>query len=163
MMNWGMVKEGVECVENVRARFDGEKRNPWDEPECGHHYARALSSWSTVVAMSGFLYDGSAAAVTAVPKIPQDDFQCFWASGTGWGTYSLRRQSGGTLFSIKVLKGTLHCKSCEIAAPGATAAVELAGSIIASAVVRNAERIVVTLDETLRLVANEELRFAVRA
>jgi non-lysosomal glucosylceramidase len=46
MMNWGMVKEGVECVENIRARFDGEKRNPWDEPECGHHYARAMSSWS---------------------------------------------------------------------------------------------------------------------
>jgi non-lysosomal glucosylceramidase len=82
MMNWGMVKEGVECVENIRARYDGEKRNPWDEPECGHHYARAMSSWSTIVALSGFLYDGAEAAVVAVPKIPRDNFRCFWATGT---------------------------------------------------------------------------------
>jgi uncharacterized protein (DUF608 family) len=46
MMNWGMVKEGVECVENIRSRYDGEKRNPWDEPECGHHYARAMVDYS---------------------------------------------------------------------------------------------------------------------
>ena len=48
MMNWGMVDEGVECVRNMRARYDGEKRNPWDEAECGHHYARAMASWSAV-------------------------------------------------------------------------------------------------------------------
>ena len=50
----GMVAEGVETVENVRMRFDGERRNPWDEPECGHHYARAMSAWSTLLAISGF-------------------------------------------------------------------------------------------------------------
>ena len=35
-----------EIVRDIRARFDGEKRNPFDEPECGRHYARALASWS---------------------------------------------------------------------------------------------------------------------
>ena len=39
MLYAGMVKEGVECIRNIRARYDGEKRNPWDEAECGHHYA----------------------------------------------------------------------------------------------------------------------------
>jgi hypothetical protein len=163
MMNWGMVKEGVECVENVRARFDGEKRNPWDEPECGHHYARAMSSWSTVVALSGFLYDGAAAAVVAVPKIPQDKFACFWATGTGWGTYSLRMKAGSTLFSIKVLRGTLACRSCEIAAKGATAAVETGGKAVRNQVIRREDRMVVTLDETLRMAASDEIRIAVRA
>ena len=54
MMSWDMVEEGVEILRNVRQRHDGEKRNPWDEAECGHHYARAMSSWSTILAMSGF-------------------------------------------------------------------------------------------------------------
>jgi non-lysosomal glucosylceramidase len=162
MMNWGMTKEGVECVENIRARFDGEKRNPWDEPECGHHYARAMSSWSTVVALSGFLYDGPAAAVTAVPKMPRDNFKCFWAMGTGWGTYSLRRNNAGTIFSIKVLAGTLACNSCEIAATGIMAAVESGGRTVKNRVTRNHERALVTFDETLRLASNDEIRMTVR-
>ena len=83
MMNWGMVEEGVECVKNVRLRYDGERRNPWDEAECGHHYARAMSSWSTVVALSGFFYDGAKSAVTAIPRLPHDRFDCFWATATG--------------------------------------------------------------------------------
>ena len=163
MMNWGMVKEGVECVENVRARFDGEKRNPWDEPECGHHYARAMSSWSTVVAMSGFLYDGAAAAVVAVPKMPREDFECIWATGTGWGTFSLRRQAGRTVFAIKVLKGTLACRSCEIAAAGTAASVESHGRLVENEVKRRSERMVVSLSETLHLAANDEMRITVRA
>jgi non-lysosomal glucosylceramidase len=45
-----------ECIGNIRARYDGEKRNPWDEAECGHHYARAMAAWSGVLALSGFRY-----------------------------------------------------------------------------------------------------------
>ena len=52
----GMVREGVETVEDVRRRHDGERRNPWDEPECGHHYARAMSAWAPLLALSGYLY-----------------------------------------------------------------------------------------------------------
>jgi len=163
MMNWGMVNEGVECVENIRARYDGEKRNPWDEPECGHHYARAMSSWSTIVALSGFLYDGPAAAVVALPRIPREDFQCFWSTGTGWGKFSLRRQSGSTLFAMKVLMGTLACRSCEIVATGIAASVEIGERTMKNQVTRNGERMVVTLDETLRLTANDEIRIVVHA
>jgi len=36
MMYAGMIDEGVEYIANTRARYDGEKRNPWDEAECGH-------------------------------------------------------------------------------------------------------------------------------
>jgi uncharacterized protein (DUF608 family) len=162
MMNWGMVNEGVECVKNIRARYDGEKRNPWDEPECGHHYARAMSSWSTVVAMSGFLYDGVAAAVVAAPKIPRDHFTCFWATGTGWGTFSLRKTAGGTVFSIKVMHGTLACRSCEFTARGPTAAVETGGRAVKNQVSRHEDRMVVTLDETLRVAASGEIRIMVR-
>ncbi|MBC7364647.1 MAG: hypothetical protein H5U07_08960 [Candidatus Aminicenantes bacterium] len=40
----GMTKEGLTIVKAVRYRYDGRCRNPWDEVECGHHYARAMSS-----------------------------------------------------------------------------------------------------------------------
>ncbi|MGA2050230.1 MAG: GH116 family glycosyl-hydrolase [Terracidiphilus sp.] len=162
MMNWGMVKEGVECVESIRARFDGEKRNPWDEPECGHHYARAMSSWSTIVAMSGFLYDGAAAAVVAVPKIPRDNFECFWSTGTGWGTYSLRREKNNTFLLIKVLRGTLACRSCEIAAAGAAATVVSGVTVMENRVERRDDRTLIILGRTVNMAANDELRITVR-
>jgi hypothetical protein len=112
--------------------------------------------------MSGFLYDGVAAAVVAAPKIPRDNFACFWATGTGWGTFSLRKTAGSTLFSIRVLRGTLACRSCEIAAKGATAAVETGGKAMKNQVTRREDRMVVTLDETQRLAAVDEIRIMVR-
>ena len=33
-----------------RGDSDGRKRNPFDEAECGHHYARALAAWSVLKA-----------------------------------------------------------------------------------------------------------------
>jgi uncharacterized protein (DUF608 family) len=167
MMNWGMVSEGVECVENIRARYDGEKRNPWDEAECGHHYARAMASWSAVVALSGFLYDGAAASVVAIPKIagkiPGDSFQCFWSTGTGWGTFSQRRQGGQTILSIKVLSGKLACRSCEMAATGTAASVEGLGRLVENRVETRADHVIVTLAETVPLSANDEITIIVRA
>jgi len=161
MMNWGLVQEGVECVENIRSRYDGEKRNPWDEPECGHHYARAMSSWSTIGALSGFLYDGPNGAVVATPRISRDNFKCFWATGTGWGTFSLVRQKGMTRFAMKVLGGTLVCRSCEIAAIGGNASVEIGGRAIRNQVAPREGRMVVTFDEMLRLTADDEIRITV--
>jgi hypothetical protein len=163
MMNWGMVREGVECVENIRSRYDGEKRNPWDEPECGHHYARALSSWSTVVALSGFLYDGVEGAVVAVPKTGAKNFRCFWATGTGWGTFSLDQQRGSTVFTVEVLAGSLACRSCEIAAAGTTASVQCGGRSIEHRVERREDRVKVILNETLRMAEKDQMRMEVRA
>jgi non-lysosomal glucosylceramidase len=163
MMSWGMVAQGVEIVESTRLRFDGEKRNPWDEAECGHHYARAMSSWSTVLALSGFRYDGVSQAVIAVPPGAHDQFHCLWATGTGWGSFSLQRQGSRTVFELKVLAGTLSCRSCEIAATAATAVVKSGGRSIENRVTRQAGRSVVTFGDTLRLPQNSEIRMEVHA
>jgi len=157
MMRWGMVDEGIEIVRNTRLRYDGEKRNPWDEAECGHHYARAMSAWSTVLAMSGFGYDGPSASVIAAPPTPGAEFQCIWATGTGWGTFSLRRLQNGVAFGLKVLAGSLACRSCEIAAAGLTAKVSSSGQTIGNRLERREDRAIVTFHETLRVPANGEL------
>jgi uncharacterized protein (DUF608 family) len=162
MMNWSMVEEGLECVRNIRMRYDGEKRNPWDEAECGHHYARAMSSWSAFLALSGFCYDGVTGSVIAAPKIDHPAFECFWATGTGWGTFSLRRQGASTVFAIKVLSGALLCRSCEIPASGTVATVESEGKKVGSRVSRHGDRVVVTFNDELRQKAKGEIRIEVR-
>lgn len=43
--------EAERVVRDVRDRYDGRKRNPFDEAECGHHYVRALAAWTVLRAM----------------------------------------------------------------------------------------------------------------
>jgi uncharacterized protein (DUF608 family) len=81
----GMVSEGLEVVRGVRSRHAGFNRNPWDEFECGHHYARAMSSWSLLLALSGFRYQASGDAFRFAPKVRQDDFRCFFTAHRGGG------------------------------------------------------------------------------
>lgn len=162
MMSWGMIDEGMEVVRNTRLRYDGEKRNPWDEAECGHHYARAMSAWSTILALGGFRYDGSSASVVAVPPAPGANFQCLWATGTGWGTFSLRRQAGSTIFTLKVLTGSLTCRSCEISASGTTASLRSGGRAIEHKFDRRGDRAVVAFEDTLHLAAKDEFEIEVR-
>jgi non-lysosomal glucosylceramidase len=163
MMRWGMVHEGVEIVTSTRLRFDGEKRNPWDEAECGHHYARAMSSWSTVLALSGFMYDGTKQAVTAAPPSGGGDFACFWATGTGWGQFTLQRSNGKAVFTVKVLAGHLNVRSCEIVGGGSVAAVMSSGKSIASRVTRKSDRAFVELAQPVQVEKGSELRVEVHA
>ena len=48
-----MAEDGLRCIAAIRARYDGRKRSPFDEAECGHHYARAMASWAAVLAWPG--------------------------------------------------------------------------------------------------------------
>ncbi|HZA34034.1 MAG TPA: GH116 family glycosyl hydrolase, partial [Vicinamibacterales bacterium] len=113
----GMVREGLECISNIRARYDGERRNPWDEAECGSHYARAMASWSALLAISGFRYHGGTREVTVLPRLAAAGFRCFWSTGTGWGTFSFDK--AGSPLRIRVLSGSLRCGVLVI--PGASA------------------------------------------
>jgi hypothetical protein len=131
MIYSGMVAEGLECIGNIRSRYDGEKRNPWDEAECGHHYARAMAAWTSLVALSGFAYDGVNAAVRITPRVPHQEFRCFWSTGTGWGTFSYAPSGkGGTLLSLEVLAGKLPQRTCEFSAAGTASSVRRKGNSI---------------------------------
>jgi len=158
MLYHGMAKEGVECIGNIRARYDGEKRNPWDEAECGHHYARAMAAWSGVVALSGFHYDGRVGAVTAMPRLNMPNFRCFWSAGTGWGTFAV----SPTGVRLQVLKGKLACKSAEFRGTGSKGTVTVGGKAVGHkvAVANGVAR--VEFDAPLTLEEGSELRVEVR-
>lgn len=75
-------------VAAVRARYGGDRRNPFDEVECGRHYARAMASWGTLVAWQGFSYD----AVDGVLRVtaPADRFTHVLATGGAWARLAVR-------------------------------------------------------------------------
>lgn len=94
----GWLAEGLELVAAVRARHDGVRRNPWDEVECGHHYARSMASWALLTALSGFRCDMAQGWVSFAPVLldeGQQEFRCLWSCGRGWGSYAQRRTADG--------------------------------------------------------------------
>ncbi|RKY84257.1 hypothetical protein DRQ09_08885 [candidate division KSB1 bacterium] len=106
----GWLKEGLSIVKGVRDRYDGLRRNPWDEVECGHHYARAMSSWSLLLALSGAHYDGIEKSITFGPRINREDFQCFWSAGSGWGKFKESVQNDNLKSSLIIEYGELNIK-----------------------------------------------------
>jgi hypothetical protein len=85
----GMVAEGLTLVEAVRSRYDGHTRNPWNEYECGNYYARAMSSYALLIALSGFHYSAPTHTLTLAPRLEADPFTCFFSTASGWGTFTL--------------------------------------------------------------------------
>jgi len=96
-------------VKAICSRYDGYKRNPWNEIECGHHYVRAMSSWGLLIALSGFYYNLADNEISFAPKVHEDDFTCLWTTGRGWGVYRQQKEkeSGRIIPRIQVLGGNM--------------------------------------------------------
>jgi len=99
-----MYEHGIEVMHNIRDRYDGSKRNPFNEAECGNHYARAMASWAGIIAESGFQYSGIEKRIhfTSAPG----DY--FWSNGSSWGMCSVFENDGQRNTELKVLSGRLE-------------------------------------------------------
>jgi hypothetical protein len=89
MMRMGLVAQGLEVVRVCRARYDGRVRNPFDEYECGHWYARAMSSYALLFGLSGARYDAVEHVLYVEPRI-KGDFKCFFSTATGYGIVGVK-------------------------------------------------------------------------
>ena len=102
LMLMGKVKEGLDIVRASRDRYDGRIRNPFNEYECGHWYARALSSYGYLQALTGVRYDAVDKTLYIDSKI--GDFTSFLSTETGFGTVSLKAGQ----CTLKVVYGKIN-------------------------------------------------------
>jgi uncharacterized protein (DUF608 family) len=89
LMFEGLVDEGLEIVRICRDRYDGSVRNPFNEYECGHWYARALSSYGLLQGLTGVRYDAVAKTLYIDSQVG-DNFRSFLSTATGYGTVGLK-------------------------------------------------------------------------
>ncbi len=102
LMLAGCVQQGLDVVRACRLRYDGRRRNPFNEYECGHWYARAMSSYGLIQGLTGVRYDAVTKTLHVNSKI--GDFRSFLSTATGFGTVEFK---GG--------KAKVEVKSGEIA------------------------------------------------
>jgi len=117
MIYEGMVKEGLMIVEGARSRHNGVKRNPWNEFECGDHYARAMSSYSLLLAMSGLLYDAASASLIFSPAAIRKNFRCFFSCGSGWGEIGQHVTKPGVEIVANVKHGEMQLSEVRVRWP----------------------------------------------
>jgi len=89
LMALGMVEEGLQIVRTCRDRYDGRVRNPFDEYECGHWYARAMSSYALLQGLTGARFDAVDRVLYLEPSI-KGDFRSFFSFAGGYGTVGVK-------------------------------------------------------------------------
>ncbi len=112
LLQEGMERDGLKVVRNIRARYDGRKRNPFDEAECGHHYARALASWGLIPAFTGFQHSALTRTLRfAAPKRP---VSWPWTTGAAWGTVVIRPRRRGLEVTLHVRGGRMLLRCLQV-------------------------------------------------
>jgi len=104
----GMLDEGLSIIRGAHDRYDGARHNPWNEVECGDHYARAMASWGCLLALEGFIYDGPAGTIGFAPRITPDNFKSFFTAAEGWGSLIQHRGNGAQHNSFDLKWGSLR-------------------------------------------------------
>ena len=103
LIDEGFVDEGLTIVKALRSRYDGRTRNPWNEYECGNWYARAMSSYALLGALSGFRYSAVERTLWFKPRLKSNPFQCFFSTASGFGTIALHDRT----VSVRLIEGEL--------------------------------------------------------
>ena len=110
MLQEGMTSEGLACIENIRDRYDGRKRSPFDEAECGHHYARAMAAWAAIPALTGFHYS----AVTHTMKFAAKNGRHFWSTGYAYGACRISLDGKWARVQLTVTEGTVGLRLLQL-------------------------------------------------
>ena len=114
MIYRGLTDEALKIIEGGRKRHNGKNRNPWNEVECGNHYARSLASYSLVPVLSGILYFAPEKKLRFAPRLDVDHSRFFFCINRGWGVISRRTENQKNVLSIEMISGSLEIAVIEL-------------------------------------------------
>jgi len=107
-MIWeGMVQEGLAITRALHDRYAASKRNPWNEVECGDHYARSMASYGVFLAACGYEHHGPAGYLAFAPRLSPENFRAAFTAAEGWGTFEQTRRGAEQSDTIQLLHGGL--------------------------------------------------------
>jgi len=152
MIYEGMINEGLAIAMGVRNRHRGDRRNPWNEFECGHHYSRSMASYALMLALSGFSHSAPEKRLGFSPRIYQEKFRSFFSTATGWGLYSQNIGDNGADMTLDLKYGSLCLNRLDLPSINLKkpqVKVTLKGKKIKAQVRRERNRFTVFLDPVL--------------
>ncbi len=174
MIYEGLVEEARKVVRMARNRYDGRRRdgldsgpggNPFNELECGKFYARAMSSWSLLIASQGLVLEGPKGLLGFKPKWQPEDHRSFFTAPEGWGLFIQKRKDKEQTERIEVRHGRLRVKEFVFALAkdvAATATVKIAGKPVAAVLERTGADVRLTLGQEAVVAEGSLVEIALR-
>jgi len=165
-MIWeGMVQEGLAVARAVHDRYHPSKRNPWNEVECGDHYARSMASYGVFLAACGYEYHGPKGRLGMAPRLGADDFRAAFTAAEGWGTFSQKRDGRTLRAAARVKFGRLRLRTLGLAMPDKaqpkSVSVKAGGAAVQAKHALDGARLLVALDADAVIEAGRALEVAV--
>jgi len=120
----GMTDAGLRLLRAVQGRYDGSRRNPYNEIECGDHYSRAMAGFSVLEACTGGWHDAWSGQLRL--GLGADRYPLL--AGTGWGEVT----AAAAAVSLRVLGGTVRISQVSLQS-GEIGAIHVDGAQVALA------------------------------
>ncbi|HEU5069414.1 MAG TPA: GH116 family glycosyl-hydrolase [Verrucomicrobiae bacterium] len=123
-MLWeGMITEGLAITRAVHDRYHASKRNPWNEVECGDHYARSMASYGVYLAACGYEHHRPQAQLAFAPRLAPEDFKAAFTTATGWGSFAQQRGPHALHGQLRLEWGRLTLRRFGLTAPATVTSV----------------------------------------
>ncbi len=157
-----LVEKGLAIAKAVHERYGAAKRNPYNEIECGDHYARSMASYGVFLAACGYEYHGPKGYLAFAPRINPENFKAPFTAAEGWGSFSQKVEQGQQTELIELLEGQLVVNELAfgkaIQFGGGRAKVEVDGTSIDAKFKEVSGRYVLTFAKRLGLNAGQTLK-----
>lgn len=105
MVHEGMVEEALVICRAIHDRYHPSLANPYNEVECGDHYARALASWGVWLALGGFYCHGPRGILSFTPKITPEHFRAVYTVPDAWVMLEQIRQDVTQRNTVECVRG----------------------------------------------------------
>jgi len=112
-----MLTEALAICRAAHDRYHPSKHNPFNEIECGDHYARAMAAWGMVVSLAGFEHHGPHGHLGFAPRLKPEDFRSVFTAAEGWGTIAQKRQDRTQVERVAVKWGQLQLRTLALELP----------------------------------------------
>ena len=162
MIAEGQVMEGLAIARTIHDRYHALRRNPWNEVECGDHYARAMASYGVFLTACGYEYHGPKGHLAFAPRLTPKRFKAAFTTAEGWGSYRQEVENEKVFQAFVELKwGRLALKTLSLEIPEGLKPTQIQTSGIAGAKPGDGKiengRVTITLPEGFILEAGQAI------
>jgi len=161
----GRVQEGLAVTRAIHDRYHPSRRNPYNEIECGDHYARSMASHGVFVSACGFEHHGPNGHIAFSPRLTPEDFRAPFITAEGWGTFTQKRKGKAQAESLSLKYGQLNLRQMAFSLPAEKRAnsvsAKIGGDVIKLDHRMKEDRVLITLAQTVIVTAGQPMEIEI--